>query len=160
MRKNLVTTKIVKKKSADVPAASSADLARLRKAMDGSIDATDIPEIKGRLARLKRGSNGLLPTRKSIVRDAILRELKHLKMTPYRLWKEARSHCPTLSQSAVHEFLKGQRQLELPYAEALMRATHLSIAREHDPVKKQKSTSTRAMSPVASAEPSLIRKKG
>ncbi len=64
------------------------------------------------------------------MRDAIVRELKHLKMTPYRLWKEARVHCPTLSQSAVHEFIKGQRQLELPYAEALMMATHLGIVRK------------------------------
>jgi hypothetical protein len=28
---------------------------------------------------------------------------------------------PSLSQSAVHEFLKGQRQLELPSIEALLR---------------------------------------
>ena len=35
--------------------------------------------------------------------DAIKRELELRKMTPYRLWKEAMSYCPTLSQSAVDE---------------------------------------------------------
>ena len=34
---------------------------------------------------------------------------EHLNMTPYRLWKEAEAYCPTLSQSAVHEFIKGQK---------------------------------------------------
>ena len=42
-------------------------------------------------------------------------------MTPYRLWKEAVSHCPTISQSAVYDFINGDRQLELPYAECYWR---------------------------------------
>src|SRR5271166_75865 len=120
MRKKSAKSKIVIKNAEDVSAATEADLARLHQAMGGPIDTSEIRERKGRFNRLGRDSTGRLPTRNSIVRDAIVRELKHLKMTPYRLWKEARTHCPTLSQSAVHEFIKGQRQLELPYAEALM----------------------------------------
>jgi len=57
-------------------------------------------------------------------------------MTPYRLWKEAMSYCPTLSQSAVHEFLKGQRQIELPYAEALLAAMNLEVIRQEEPESK------------------------
>ena len=144
MRKKSATGKIVKKRAVDVAPASDADLARLRKAMNGPIDTSDIPEHRGRLKRLRRDSTGRLPTRKSMVRDAIVRELKHLNMTPYRLWKEAKTYCPTLSQSAVHEFIKGQRQLELPYAEALMAATHLGIVRNEGPLEEQKATSNNA----------------
>jgi hypothetical protein len=144
MRKKSATGKIVKKRAVDVAPASDADLARLRRAMNGPIDTSDIPEHKGRFDRLKRDSTGRLPIRRSIVRDAIVRQLKHLNMTPYRLWKEAKTHCPTLSQSAVHEFIKGQRQLELPYAEALMAATHLGIVRNEGPLEEQKAISSSA----------------
>ncbi len=142
MRKKSAEGKLVRKRAADLAPASDADLARLRKAMNGPIDTSDIPERRGRLDRLRRDSTGQLPARKSVVRDAIVRELKHLNMTPYRLWKEAKAYCPTLSQSAVHEFIKGQRQLELPYAEALMAATHLGIVRNDGPPAEQKATSS------------------
>jgi hypothetical protein len=138
MPKKSVAGKIIRKSAADIPPATEADLARLRAAMKGPIDTSDIPELQGRFHRLKRDSAGQLPTRKSVIRDAIVRELEHLKMTPYRLWKEAKAHCPTLSQSAVHEFIKGQRQLELPYAEALMAAVQLGVVRIEAPHKPPK----------------------
>ena len=50
-------------------------------------------------------------------------------LTAYRLWKIARAHYPPLSQAAVHEFLKGRRQLELPSAEALLVAVDLRVVR-------------------------------
>ena len=106
--------------------------------MEGPIDTSDIPERRGRFHRLKRDEMGRLPPRKSLIRDAIVRELERLEMTPYRLWKEAKAYCPTLSQSAVHEFIKGQRQLELPSAEALMAAVNLGIVRIEAPPKPQK----------------------
>ena len=121
MRKKSATSKIVRRKAVDIPPATEADLARLSQAMEGPIDTSDIPEQRVAFRRLTRDSTGRLPTRKSVIRDAIVRELEHLNMTPYRLWKEAKVYCPTLSQSAVHEFIKGQRQLELPYAEGSWR---------------------------------------
>jgi hypothetical protein len=135
MRKKLATSKTVRKTPVDIPPASPADLARLRAAMKGPIDTSDIPEQAARFHRLRRDATGRLPTRKSMVRDAIIVELERRNMTPYRLWKEAKTHCPTLSQSAVHEFIKGQRELELPYAEALMAAMHLGVARHEIPTK-------------------------
>src|SRR5438045_1674986 len=111
MPKKSATGRIVRKSAADLPPATEADLARLRDAMEGPIDPSDIPELRGEFHRLRRDSTGQLPSRKSVIRDAIIRELEHLKMTPYRLWKEAKTYCPTLSQSAVHEFIKGERQL-------------------------------------------------
>jgi hypothetical protein len=137
MRKKLATSKIVRKRLGDIPPTTAADLARLRDAMKCPIDTSEIPERKGALQRLRRDSTGKLPARKSAIRDAIIRELEHFNMTPYRLWKEAKTHCPTLSQSAVHEFIKGQRQLELPYAEALMAAVGLGVVRVHVSMKQR-----------------------
>ena len=143
MPKKSARGKIVRKSAVDLLPATEADLARLREAMKRPIDTSDIPELRGEFHRLKRDSTGRLPSRKSMIRDAVIRELEHRKMTPYRLWKEARSHCPTLSQSAVHEFIKGQRQLELPYAEALMTAMQLGIVRVQ-------ASQTRPGSPIGS----------
>ena len=50
-------------------------------------------------------------------------------MTRYELWKSAREHCATLPQSAVYEYLRGQREIGLPYAEALMAAVGLGVTR-------------------------------
>ena len=105
--------------------------------MDDTIDTSEIPENLSGFHRLRRDDRANLPKRRSLIRDAIKQELKSRKMTPYRLWKEAVHHCPTISQSAVYEFIKGDRQLELPYAEALMAAVKLGVARlETDEAKR------------------------
>jgi hypothetical protein len=114
----------------DIPPASNADLERLRDAMKGGIDTSDIPEAGG-FQRLKRGANGVLPPRKSIIREAVERQIKALGLTVYRVWQMAHVHSPTLSQSAVHEFLKGQRQLELQSIEALLAAMQLRVVKKH-----------------------------
>jgi hypothetical protein len=64
-----------------------------------------------------------------MIRDAVAREMRRHHLTAYRLWQIARTHYPSLSQAAVHEFLKGQRQLELPSIEALLAAVHLRLVR-------------------------------
>ncbi|MCI0685391.1 MAG: hypothetical protein L0Y71_25100 [Gemmataceae bacterium] len=125
---------MVRKSARDIPAPSQQDLDRLRAAMHGRIDTSDIPERK-RFQRLQRDSGGRLPKRKSVIREAVVREMRHLDLTAYRLWKRARAHYPALSQSAVHEFLKGQRQLELPSVEALLAAVHLRVVRQKPPKK-------------------------
>ena len=121
--------KPVRQSAAQIPSASAADLKRLRSAMAGKIDTSEIPERRPPFQRLKRDARGRLPARKSVVREAVKREMERQHLTTYALWKAARTHCATLSQSAVHEFLKGKRELELPYAEALMAALHLRVAR-------------------------------
>jgi hypothetical protein len=128
MAKKSLAGKVVRKSAADIPAASGADLDRLRAAMRGSIDTREIPQRR-KLQRIKRDAAGKLPPRKSVIREAVAREMRHRHLTVYRLWQMARIHCPTLSQSAVHEFLKGQRQLELPSVEALLAAVHLRVVR-------------------------------
>ena len=49
-------------------------------------------------------------------------------MTRYELWQAARVHCPRLPASAVYEFLRGQREIGLPYAEAILEAAGLVVA--------------------------------
>src|SRR5713101_1097696 len=136
MSKKSVTSKIVRKSAGEIPPASTADLDRLRAAMQGSIDSGEIPERR-KFHRLKRDASGRLPPKKSIIREAVARQMQHLHLTVYRLWQLARAHYPTLSQSAVHEFLKGQRQLELPSVEALLAAVHLRIVRRDGPRRRQ-----------------------
>jgi hypothetical protein len=61
MRKK--SEKIVQKKAADVSAATAADLARLREAIGGPIDTSEIPERKRTADRLRRDSSRRLPSR-------------------------------------------------------------------------------------------------
>jgi hypothetical protein len=96
--------------------------------MQGSIDTGEIPERR-QFHRLRRDANGRLPPPKSIIREAVSREMQRLHLTAYRLWQLARAHYPPLSQAAVHEFLKGQRKLELPSVEALLAAVNLRVVR-------------------------------
>ena len=125
-RKSVGTSRTVRKSAAEIPPATDADLDRLRAAMQGSIDTTDIPERRT-FQRLQRDASGRLPPRKSTIRDAVKRQMERLHLTAYRLWQLARVYYPPLSQAAVHEFLKGQRQLELPSIEALLAAADLRV---------------------------------
>ena len=129
MSKKSAASKIVRKSALEIPPASRADLDRLNTAMQGDIDTDEIPDRR-KFHRLKRDANGSLPPRKSILREAVARQMEHLHLTVYRLWRLAKVHHPTLSQSAVHEFLKGQRQLELPSVEALLTAVNLHIVKK------------------------------
>ena len=120
---------MVRKSASDLRPTSRARLEGLRSAARREIDTSDIPERRRSFQRLTRDEHGRLPARKSVVRDALKREMERRSWTAYRVWKEAQGHCGTISQSAVHEFLKGRRELELPYAEALLAALHLTVKR-------------------------------
>lgn len=128
MPKKSVAGKLVHKTAGEIPPASQADLDRLRSVMKGTIDIGDIPERR-KFNRIRRDATGNLPPKPSIIREAVVQQMQHLNLTAYRLWQLARAHYPLLSQSAVHEFLKGQRQLELPSVEALLAATNLQVVR-------------------------------
>jgi hypothetical protein len=137
MPKKSAENKVARKSAAEIPHTSAADLNRLRAAMAGDIDTSDIPERR-EFQRLHRDAKGNLPPRKSVIREAVMREMKRLDLSVYRLWQLGRVHYLQLSQSAVHEFLKGQRQLELPSVEALLAAVNLRVVRG-DAAKKTRS---------------------
>lgn len=128
MSKKSVAPSVVRKSADEIPRASAADLDRLRAAAGESIDTSEIPE-RGRFQRIRRGADGGLPPRKSIIREAVVRQMRQRHLSVYRLWQLGRAHYPALSQAAVHEFLKGQRQLELPSIEALLAAVDLRVVR-------------------------------
>jgi Helix-turn-helix len=119
---------IAQRETSELKRSSPKELAQLRAAMNGRIDTSDIPEQMKPGVRVKRDANGQLPRRPfSPIRDAILDALELRGMTRYQLWKEAARHCGTLSQSAVYEYLRGEREIGIPYVEAIMRAVGLKV---------------------------------
>lgn len=125
-------TAMVRMKGSDLPPVTPEQMAELRAAMDGPIDTSDIPEQTVPIHRLVRDADGRLPRplpelRESPIRRAILAELERRQMTRYQLWQAAREHCPTLPSSAVYEYLRGRRDIGVPYAEALMQAAGLVV---------------------------------
>jgi hypothetical protein len=121
--------RIVRMTADEIRPPTARELARLRAAMNGPIDTSDIPEqkIPGRYP-LIRDAQGRIPKKPpSAIRDAILHQLGRRKMTRYELWKRAHEHCPTLPNSAVYEFLLGQRAISVDYCEALLKALDLTI---------------------------------
>lgn len=131
MPRKSAASHVVRRSAKSLPKTTEGDLARLRSAMGGEIDTAEIPESKGAPSRVKRDASGRMGTkqRPSLIREAILKELGRRQMTRYELWKSAREHCATLPQSAVYEYLRGQREIGLPYAEALMAAVGLGVTR-------------------------------
>jgi len=129
MKKRSATDRSVVQKSADeLSRPSAASLARLRSAQARPVDTSDLPETRPGGARARRDAAGRLPAPpKSPIREGILAELGRRKMTRYELWKRARAFSPTISESAVYEFLRGERQIGLAYIEALMAAVDLVV---------------------------------
>lgn len=119
--------KIIRRKAGETPPPSPEELAHVLAIPDEAIDFSDIPERTGPRRRLRRDENGRLPKRRSAIRETIAAAMADREMTAYALWKEAKTHCPTLSETAVGEFLKGQRSIGLEYLEAIMAALGLEI---------------------------------
>jgi hypothetical protein len=130
-RKTKPRPRTVQKSTSELARPAARALDRLRKAMEGAIDTSEIPEQRpGRGARVRRSPDGSpIAPRRSAIRDAILRELGRRQITRYELWKRARVYGPTLSESAVYEFLRGERQIGLEYVEALLAAVGLEVRR-------------------------------
>lgn len=103
--------------------------------MERAIDTGEIPKRR-QFRRLKRDADGRLPRRKSLIREAVAHRMESLHLTVYRLWRLAKTHYPPLTQGAIQEFLKGQRQLELPSIEALLAALDLTLVNGSAPPPK------------------------
>jgi hypothetical protein len=119
---------MIRRSAGEDPATTALDLARLRETMRRPIQTDDIPELKGTEPAVCRDASGNLPRGQlGPVRRAILESLDDHGMTRYELWKKARTHCGTLSRSAVYEYLRGVRDIGVEYAEALMMAADLTV---------------------------------
>ena len=120
---------LVRRAADDVPPATQEHLAHLLTATGGPIDTSEIPETKGRASRVQRDDSGrMAQVRPGLIRQAILEALKQREMTRYQLWRDARTLCPTLNQSAVCEYLRGQRDIGVLYVEALLEAAGLVVS--------------------------------
>jgi hypothetical protein len=62
-----------------------------------------------------------------LFRDAILARLGELGMNRGQLYRKARQRCPTLSESAVYEYLRGQRDVKSAYLAAMLEAAGLTV---------------------------------
>jgi hypothetical protein len=120
--------KFVRFSADEIPPATSEDLERLRVAADEPVDTSEIPEWTGGGSPVARDGRGRLVRRPiGQIGRAILEQLDRKQMTRYRLCRDAKFYCPTLTESAVYGFLEGSRQIEVPYVEALLRAVGLTI---------------------------------
>ena len=119
---------LIRRSASDIPKPMPDDLARLKTAMDRPIDTSEIAEIKKLGPRVQRDPSGNLEKSPlGVIRQAILSALGRRQMTRYELWKRAHAVRPTLSQSGVYEYLRGQRDIGITNAEALMAAAGVMI---------------------------------
>ena len=117
----------VRRTADQITKSSPSELASLLASPDDSIDTSDIPEHASERQRLRRDDNGRLPRRRSVFREAVVAEMKVQGVSAYALCKEARQHCPTISETAVGEFLKGQRSIGIDYLEAILLALNITL---------------------------------
>jgi hypothetical protein len=123
------TNSLVRSLPVEIPNFTLKELDRLEAALNRPIDTSDIPETKKLGPRVKRDTAGRLQKRPlRPICKAILSALGHRQMTRYRLWQKARTQCPTLSQSAVYEYLRGERDIGVTYVEALMAASGVKVS--------------------------------
>ena len=121
--------KIVRRKAGEIPKTSPEDMARMLAIRDEDIDTSDIPERTGARRRLRRVQDVRLARPRSVIRESIVAAMAEREMTAYSLCKAAKLYCPTISETAVGEFLKGERSIGLMYVEALLVAADLIVAR-------------------------------
>ena len=131
MNKKASDKHMVYKSAGEGPRTSPEELERLAAIPDSEIDTSDGPESSpdpGR--RVRRDVSGrLIEPRPGPIARAILRELGRRRMTRYALWQAARNRCPTMSQSAVYDFLRGDRDIGVAYLEALLGTLGLTVGR-------------------------------
>lgn len=125
MKAKSTASRTVRFKANDLPAASSAEMAALkRRSRSGVANTSDIAESR---VGKQRGESTSACVSRGMLQAAILAELGHRGLTRYELWKRAHAHCPKLPESAVYEFLRGTRQVGVEYVEAMLQALDLCI---------------------------------
>jgi hypothetical protein len=127
MPKNLEGERVVRRRAGEIPPTPPEELDRLLAMQEaGDVDTSDISESTGR-RRLVRDAAGDLPPRRSIIREAVHSEMGRRGLSNYALWKAAKAHAPTISETAIGEFLKGHRSLGIALVEALLSALALEV---------------------------------
>lgn len=63
-----------------------------------------------------------------MIRRAIEHERAAQDLTVYKLWQLAKPHAPTITQTAIGEYLAGQREVNTAFAESMLIALGLGVA--------------------------------
>lgn len=119
-------SRIVRHTAATLPKRSPERLDALRRLAerpDEEIDLAEMPEVD------LSDPKWITPAkrRQARLRTAIDAEMKRRGMTRYQLAKVAQRYCSSLSESAVYEYLAGQRQVGADYIEAMLAALELEV---------------------------------
>jgi hypothetical protein len=130
MSRKSVRRSVIRKSVGQVRRSTRTELARLAARMDEAIDTSDIPERVGPCERVVRDADRrIVKPRQSLLRAAILAEVKQRGISGHELWRQAREYCDTIPESAVYEFLAGKRQVGLAYLDAMFEAMQLTVTR-------------------------------
>jgi hypothetical protein len=117
----------VQRSAGELPWTSPEEIERIGSIPDDAIDPSDCPELQGNRRPVREAPGRPIPPNPGPIARIILRRLGRLQMTRYELWKGARDQCPTLSQSAVYGFLRGDRDIGVKYLEAILDAAGLRV---------------------------------
>lgn len=121
--------RMVRKSANRIRRTTPSELARLARRMDDPVDTSDMPQRTGPCNRVVRDADGkIVKPQDSLLRSAVLAEMKRRRLSGHKLWKASRNYCETLPESAVYEFLAGKRQIGLAYLDAILEAMDLTIA--------------------------------
>lgn len=130
MRRKSVKKRIVTKTAEEIRSSTSRELAKLAAQLSHPVDTSDLPERVGPSRRVVRDADGrIVRPQHSILRSAILAEVKRRGISGHHLWKEAQKYCSTIPESAVYEFLSCKRQVGMAYLDAMLEALQLTVAR-------------------------------
>ena len=130
MRRKSTDERIVRRRASEIRHSTVEELSGLATKKDEKIDLSDIPERKNPADRVIRDSRGRIVTHpRSMIREAILTEIKQRGISGHELWLKARKRCGTIPESAVYEFLSGKRQVGLAYLDAMLAAMDLSVSK-------------------------------
>jgi hypothetical protein len=133
----------------EIPSPTPQDMDRLKAAMQIPTKDSEVEEsgaLVGPGSQVRRDESAqILRPPLGPVRSAILASLGRNRMTRYKLWRRAHAHCPTLSASAVYEYLRGFRNIGSEYVEALVEAAGLELVdRRGVKARKPSAASTRS----------------
>lgn len=120
--------KLVRVRAVDLPPPSPDHLAGLRAVVASGVPVDPGKPMSTGGRRVDRDATGRPVARvKGGICQLILAQLGRRQMTRYELYKRAKTSCPTLSESAVYEYLRGMRIIRADYLEALIHASGLEI---------------------------------
>ncbi|MBI4582955.1 MAG: hypothetical protein HY717_02880 [Planctomycetes bacterium] len=131
MSRKSIRKRIVRKSATEIRRSTPLEIAPLAAQIHDPVDTSELPERTGPSNRVTRDEHGrIIRPQQSLLRSAILAEIKRRDVSGHQLWKKAQKYCATIPESAVYEFLSGKRQVGLAYLDAMLEAMQLTVAHQ------------------------------